>query len=235
MRKGFFIVTAATLAVAGASALSVKGNGTVVTQERDLSGFTSVSATSVEEVSIEKGNEFSVTVTMDQNLLSSYETNVSGGTLHLGFKSGVSVSAITKLHVHVVMPELRSVSGSGTGTFTIAKGFSGAEFAASLSGTGSLRAHLDYKKVRIDISGTGQAELSGKADDVKVAISGAGSLSGRSFQARTATLSISGTGSMKISVTDNLDAVISGLGSIIYYGSPKVDQRISGLGSVQRG
>jgi hypothetical protein len=52
------------------------------------------------------------------------------------------------------------------------------------------------------------------------------------LQAANSACTISGSGSMKVWVTTQLDATISGSGDIKYTGSPIVNTHISGSGSV---
>lgn len=235
MKKAFAIVAAASLVAAGASALSVRGNGTVVDRSYALSGFTGVISTSVEEVSVEFGREFAVIVTLDENLHELYDPRVVNGMLVLGFKPGASVQGPTKLKVRIVMPSLSCAALRGAGSIRIGGGFKGRAFDIDISGAGEIDADLDVDKLAVSVSGTGTLRLAGVARDCGAVISGAGSISARSLKIQSARVTISGTGSAELSVSRNLDAVISGMGTVTYHGEPTVKQRITGLGRVVRG
>ncbi len=235
MRNTLAIVAVASFAVASVSALSVRGNGVLVDSVRDVQGFTGVSASSVEDISIEFGRSFELIVTLDSNLQDLFETTVRGGVLQLGFKQGSSVQGLTKLKIRIVMPALNSVSMSGAGSIRIGDGFKGRLFEADISGSGSVSARLSVDKAKVSLSGTGSISLMGRADDLSVSVSGVGSVSARQLDALSARVSISGTGSAELSVTKSLDASISGLGSITYYGQPAIKQKISGFGRIIKG
>lgn len=235
MKRSLSFVIAASVAVAGAAAFGVRGDGVVVESVRPVKGFTEISISAVEDLVVEYGREFKVVVSMDRNLQDYYESRVSGGTLRLGFKPGTSVNGLTMLKVVVTMPKLEGIESSGASTITVGKGFSGASFAASLSGTGRLSGSFEYDRLSFETSGNGAFEVSGKASRVAVAISGAGSFSGRSLAAVDAKVEISGTGNVELAVSGSLDASISGMGTVTYFGAPTVKQSISGLGRVIKG
>lgn len=235
MRNTLAIVAVASLAVASATALSVRGNGILVDSVRDVQGFTGVSASSVEEISIEFGRSFELIVTLDSNLQDLFETTVSGGVLRLGFKQGSAVQGLTKLKIRIVMPALNYVGMSGAGSIRIGAGFKGRSFEADISGSGSVSARISVDKAIVSLSGTGSISLIGRADDLSATVSGVGSISARQLDALSARVSITGTGSAELSVAKSLDASISGLGSITYYGQPSVKQKISGFGRIIKG
>ncbi len=235
MKRSLSFFIAASVAVAGAAALGIKGDGKVVDSVRPVRGFTEISISAVEDLTVEYGREFKVVVSLDSNLQEYYESRVSGGTLRLGFRPGTSVNGLTRLKVTVTMPKLEGIEASGASTIAVGKGFSGASFSASLSGTGKLSGWFEYDRLEFETSGTGSFEVSGKADRMSVSISGAGSFAGRGLPVESAEVDISGTGNVELTVSKSLDAEISGMGTVTYHGSPAVKQSISGLGRVIRG
>lgn len=235
MKRSLSFLVAASVAVAGAAALGVRGNGTVVDSVRNVRGFDKIAISSVEELTIEYGREFRVVVSLDENLQTFYEAKVSGSTLNLGFKPGTSVSNLTKLKVAITMPKLEGIDSSGATTVTVGKGFSGSAFEANLSGSGSLSGYFEYASLSFETSGSGSFNVGGKADSVDISISGAGSFSGRGLSAVSASVEISGMGSVELTVSGSLDADVSGMGTVTYHGDPKVRQSISGMGRVIKG
>jgi T5SS/PEP-CTERM-associated repeat protein len=74
--------------------------------------------------------------------------------------------------------------------------------------------------------------LAGRARAIDLSISGSGSYDAGGLEAHTGRVSISGSGSGLVNVSDELDVAISGSGSVEVLGKPAVDQRISGSGRV---
>ena len=83
-----------------------------------------------------------------------------------------------------------------------------------------MSADLALGKLNVGISGSGDVIIggNGEAASADVSISGSGNYSGESLKITNADFSISGSGSCKCNVTDNLEASVSGSGNITYTG-----------------
>lgn len=104
----------------------------------------------------------------------------------------------------------------------------------SIEGSGFITSKLETKSVDVNIDGSGKMEISGSGTNAQITINSSGDFEGYPFCVKNCNAKISGSGDIKIFVSDNLDASISGSGSIKYDGSPKVTKSISGSGSVTR-
>jgi hypothetical protein len=189
----------------------VSGSGHVVSETRTVNGFSSVSLEGSGRLVIHQGGAESVTVTSDDNILRDLETEVRGGTLVLGEKSGVSLNPSRDIVFNVTLRKLENLDLSGSGVAQ-AKG-------------------LQSANLKIDLSGSGEVSAEGSADDLDVTISGSGRFRGESLKSRRTRVNISGSGSAVVASSDTLDAAIGGSGSIEYVGTPQVHQSISGSGS----
>ena len=104
-----------------------------------------------------------------------------------------------------------------------------------ISGSGSIRAvGIDADGFTAEISGSGSADLSGRADDVALSISGSGSYDASKLRCRNVKVAISGSGDATVNATERVRADISGSGSVYYSGTPSVEQHVSGSGTVAR-
>ncbi|HET6996883.1 MAG TPA: DUF2807 domain-containing protein, partial [Chitinophagaceae bacterium] len=72
----------------------------------------------------------------------------------------------------------------------------------------------------------------GSAVNEEVDISGSGKVGLAGISARNAVTHTSGSGDVKLTLSDNLDVHISGSGSVYYHGSPVISTHISGSGKV---
>jgi len=87
----------------------------------------------------------------------------------------------------------------------------------------------------IDISGSGKIETrNGFALQPKLAIeiSGSGNVDTMGIPAGAASVSISGSGKVRVNARNSLSVDIAGSGSVVYAGRPQVSQSIAGSGSV---
>jgi Putative auto-transporter adhesin, head GIN domain len=209
-----FIVIFLSVILNGCFGPSVSGSGHVVSETRNVSGFSSVSLEGSGRVVIEQGGAESLTVTADDNLLHYVETEVRGSTLVLGEKSGVRLSPSKDIVFKVTLRKLETLDISGSG-FAEAKG-------------------LQSAKMKIDISGSGEVSAEGADDDLDINISGSGRFRGDGLKSKRTRVDISGSGSAVVASSETLNAIVSGSGSIEYVGDPQIHQNISGSGSIRK-
>lgn len=203
------------VALVSCSKERLKGNGSVVTETRNVSGFTSVSASGSTNVFITQGAAFNVTVKGYGNLLPHYETRVVGNTLELGFESNVSVKN-DNTEVFITMPSVLvglSLAGSGnistTGIFA-----AGTDFNAKVAGSGSI-----YFSA-------------GTATNFKSTIDGSGNIYTLNMVADKADVTTTGSGNTEITANSQLKVRISGSGNVYYFGTPVITANITGSGAV---
>ena len=85
------------------------------------------------------------------------------------------------------------------------------------------------------IEGSGDIELTGRADEHTLEIDGSGNFDGQDFETERARVSISGSGDVEVFVTGELDAEISGSGEIRYTGGAEGHERRLGIRLGRRG
>jgi len=229
----------------------VRGNGKVKTEGRSVSSFSSVIMSGSGNLRIRKGAQ-KLEITADSNILPYITTEVSGGRLKIGFKPFTSILSTTKLEFDVTVPSLEGVSLSGSGDAYI-DAFSGRAFSSSVSGSGGIKAELDYdeielsssgsggfdaelkaEKLSIGCSGSGESYLYGSADEVSISVSGSGDVNGRKLSTKIAKVKVTGSSDIEIAVSDSLDSTLSGSGGLRYWGDPTVKSRVSGSGTIKR-
>jgi hypothetical protein len=210
------------------------GNGDLKTEIRTTAVFRSIDMSGVGNLHVEKGPKVRVELRLDSNLLPHYQTVLRNGILRLGFESGYAVTNITALEVRITMPDLDGLSLSGAANADITGGFRGDRLALTLTGSGAIGGAVEYKYLRIQISGAGGARLSGRAETLELDLSGAGTFDGKGFAAGEAAIGVSGTGNVTLRAERRLRATVSGVGTLRYYGDPIVEQRVSGVGKILR-
>jgi hypothetical protein len=183
-----FIVILFSVIANGCLGPSVTGSGRVMSETRNVSGFSSVSLKGSGRVLIEQGGAESLTVTADENLLNYVETEVRGSTLVLGQKNGARLSPSRDIVFKVTLRKLDSLD---------------------LAGSGDVEARgVQSAKMKIDLSGSGEISAEGAADDLDISISGSGRLRSDSLKSRRTRVDISGSGSAVVASSETLDATI---------------------------
>jgi hypothetical protein len=255
MKKSVLIACLALGAVCALAAIGfITGNGNIIDEQRVVKGFTGVSASSAAHVVISKGEKYSCVVSLDSNLLPSFETKVERGVLVMGFKPGTSVQRYKKLEIKITMPEIKKVEASGASKVELEKGFTGKELSVNLSGASSFSAAAVYDLLGIKVTGSSKVDLKGKYGDIAIDESGASriaceggalGLSGEVSGASTvdfsgcalddADLAASGASGIRLgNVATKIKANLSGASELKYEGSPKVLKSLSGASTIKR-
>jgi hypothetical protein len=208
----------------------------VVTETRDVKGFTKVSFGVSGNIYINLGPEFKVVIEGDKSILDDIETEVSAGRLVIK-KENWRMNFNEKVTVTITMPELNGLGVSGSGKAEIKDAVKVSDLSLSVSGSGKLYANdLTLSNLNCSISGSGDVVIggNGKTGTADISISGSGNYTGEQFKIGTADVSISGSGNCTCNVTESLKNRISGSGNLTYIGNAiKVDSRVSGSGHVR--
>jgi hypothetical protein len=192
----------------------ISGSGAVVTENREVSGFTAVTLQGFGQVIIDQTGSETLSITADDNFLPYLETEVRGDTLFIRATDNIVFTDVTEMTFHVTAAALDTIK---------------------LEGAGSMTVHdLDTDDWQVMLPGAGSITVSGRAAKQTVEMSGAGSYHAENLESEDATIKSSGAGSAVVQVSDTLDVTIDGLGSVQYIGDPTVTQEINGVGSVSQ-
>jgi Putative auto-transporter adhesin, head GIN domain len=211
MRLRFAVALLAVLLVVAACSVT-KGSGKVVSQTREVTGFTKVELSGSGELTIEKTGVESLTISAEDNLLPQLTSEVSGDTLTLGTKPNTTVVPTKPITYSLTVKDLNGIAVSGSGSVRVS--------------------NLTTNSLTTQISGSGTISASGTVNDQAVDISGSGRYQAEQLTSKTAKVQISGSGHASVLATDLLDVKISGSGTLTYGGNPQITQEISGSGKL---
>ncbi|GAJ20157.1 unnamed protein product, partial [marine sediment metagenome] len=93
----------------------VRGSGDIETEERDVSGFHKVYLEGIGNLIITQGDEESLVIEADDNIIPLIRADVSGDRLTIGFKRGYSFIPAAKIKFHLTVIDLDKISISGAG------------------------------------------------------------------------------------------------------------------------
>jgi hypothetical protein len=211
---------------------TVRGSGVVVTEAREVSGFESVALSGVGQVIITQGDEESLTIETDDNLMRYIETEVGNGRLDLRIADNTIPIPSQSIIFRVSVDDLTGLTSSGAGSFEIGE-LEADRLRVTLSGAGDIGIDsLSATDLAVKISGAGNVDLAGQVGTQDIHLSGLGRYSAPDLESQKSSLRISGAGGAVIWAQDTLDVTISGAGNVEYYGSPTVTQEISGAGKI---
>lgn len=256
MKKFVIAITAftATLSACTLFVDCIDGNGMVETETREAVPFTAIANETSFHVNYIRGDEYSITVEAESNILPYIETDIRGGALEISTVRGTHCLNYTRHPVvTVTAPGISEIVNSGSGDF-MAGALAGSDVTIVNSGSGDITAGtLTGTEVSLVMSGSGnvmtdditattmKATLSGSGDltvtggdaaSSRYVVSGSGSVFSRYFTTMDARMTLSGSGSVYATVEDDLEAVISGSGNIYLLGDPEVSLTRTGSGRI---
>jgi hypothetical protein len=204
----------------------------VITESREVSGFDGVSHTGIGRVTITQGDMESLTIEADDNLLEHITSEVKNGTLELGFNENVRFDSTSSITFAVGVKDIVELASTGIGLIEIDE--LGTEKLRILkTGTGSISiGTLTANDLMINADGTGDIELAGTVVKQELDLKGTGDYDSPDLESQTASVQVTGTGSVVLWVLDVLDVEIVGISKVSYYGSPNVTESITGTGSL---
>lgn len=239
---------------------SVEGSGTIVTESREVSGFTAVSVCCGMKLELTQGSAEALELEADDNLLPEIDTAVRGDRLIVDFEDELaSYEPSRQIVVRVTAVDLEAIEVSGGGlveagpiagprlSVEMSGGGTG-DFAAidvddltlEMSGGGELRGtQVAAGSVEMDASGGGEAAIDRmRMESLRISLSGGGSFRAGSVEGGEVEAELSGGGELDISGLDvsSVQVGASGGGRVDLAGktgSQTVD--MSGGGSYQAG
>jgi hypothetical protein len=200
---------------------SISGNGRVVEETRDISGFTGVHVSSGIDVYLSQGSSFEVTVEADENLQEVILTELDGKVLVVG-TDRVNIRNAKSKKVHVTLPELNSLKISSAGDCVGQNPFDCRDLRISISSAGDLTLEVNADRIDLDISSSGDARLSGSADVFDVTLSSAGDLHAFDLIAAEVDVNVSSAGDARVHATEEIHMNASSAGNIYYRGDARV-------------
>ena len=172
----------------GCKGTGVKGTGNVVDEKRSINEFDEVSISGAYNVDVYVGDEPSIEISGEDNLLQYIVTEVDGRELSI--YNDRSISPRKRIVIKLHTPSLKYISTSGAS---------------------NIYAEAIYSdNFEINLSGAGSIELNGDVESFEANLSGAGSLGARDLIAKYVEVNISGASSADIFASEKLEASVSG-------------------------
>ena len=231
----FFSMLFLTLIIllSNCAVLGEQGNGNVIKQERKVASFDAIDVSGSFEVFLTQGNDQSVFIEADENLLPIIKTEVEGSTLTIETKK--SIHHAKTMRVYITVKELKKIEISGAVDLTTQNKFTETEMSIEVSGATDSKLELAVQKLDVSSSGGCKLKLIGMANTFNLEGSGAVDVFAFDLLTETVSIDISGAGKAEVNVSKEIKAEISGAGNVKYKGNPaKVWSDISGAGSIKK-
>ncbi|MFC1553735.1 head GIN domain-containing protein [candidate division KSB1 bacterium] len=207
----------------------IEGSGNIITKNLDLSEFNSVNFSTAGKVYVKQGNNQSVSLSVDDNIMEYIVAEVKSGKFHIGKESEVRLKDF-KLEVRITMRDLESLSTSSAGDIIGEGKFTADDVRFSVSSAGDMTIEIDAETIETNLSSAGDFRISGSAKTHDVTVSSAGDLKAFDLITESTTVGASSAGDAEVYATKTLNASISSAGSVYYKGDPKTSVSRSSAG-----
>ncbi len=216
------------------SCKKIVGKGDVITEHRNVTGFTAIDLAIAGDVYFTPDSVYHVEIQAQQNVADVIETYLSGNTLVLRLKDHTVLGKHDQIRFNISGPNVAEFNVSGSGTYRIQQAVDESTVKLGISGSGDIDANSFYSNV-LDAAISGSGSMSAGSGTVSIGylkISGSGNINMISVVFDTVYATISGSGDISAKVIKYLDGTISGSGSIHYDGSPVINSHVSGSGKI---
>jgi hypothetical protein len=185
----------------------LKGSGKTITKTYDYANFDKVYFDDLDgKIEVEVGKPFSVSITIDDNLLNLLVVTENTKNNHLtiylkGNNNNRLYIEDTKIKVVITMPYLTDVRNNGNSGLTVT--------------------NINSKNFKVENPVNGSTTLSGIVDNLEVIDKGNGNLNAVDLFAKKATIICRGNGNVRVNVSETIIGKRSGNGNIINIGNAK--------------
>jgi hypothetical protein len=214
------------------SALIVSGCGAtnMVTEDRPVRNFNRVSLTGAGRIIVTQGDEESLTVEAEDNIMPYIKTEVQDGTLILGFTDEAKHKEfrVTKpIKFYLSMKEVVGLDISGPGDIHVPSLHTNQlEIVVNMGGDVSVDS-LTAEELVVRLTGRASVEVAGQVVEQNISLAG-GSYRAAKLESQVGTVEVKNLGNASVWATETLDVQISGGGNVEYYGHPRITQKVTG-------
>ncbi len=216
---------------------SIKGNGNVTEQTRDVGSYDGIVVSGSFNVTLYEGDEGVVKVEAESNLIEYIETVVKNGQLYIGVKKNknFNISSRKGMHISVPFKDIERIKLSGSGEIVSRDAIETDRIEVTLTGSGDIELNINANETSSTVSGSGEIKLEGTSKTHKTRLTGSGDIYAGNYIAQSVDAQVTGSGDIRVYCKDNLKARVTGSGDIEYVGNPeKRDTKVTGSGDITR-
>jgi hypothetical protein len=184
-----------------------------------------------------EGNEGSIKLTAEDNILEHIEVTNTNGKLRIKTKDHFNIRPSWKKGVYIEVPieEISKISLNGSGEVTGNLTLKAEKLKLSVNGSGDMKVVADATTIKAAISGSGDIDISGKTTEFDAVVTGSGDVNASQLNATQATANITGSGDIKIHAKKLLTVKIVGSGDVMVNKDvATVNKKVVGSGEVSK-
>jgi len=232
MKRHLYNLMAVWLLLFSFSAIScvahIHGNGKVVKEERNISGFDAISVSTGIEVILNQDTFEKVVVEVDENIQEILKTEVKDGKLKIYLKEGVSHTKTMK--VYVTLKNLNSLTASSGSEVKTENSIKAEDLTIHSSSGSEVTMEVNCSMLTVDSSSGSELNVYGTAVAIKAESSSGSDLDASKLVAEKGEASASSGSDLDVHVTKEIRAHASSGSDITVTGNPPVRDTESSSG-----
>jgi hypothetical protein len=184
------------------------------------------------DIELIQGNEESVTIETNHNLLKNIKTEIEKGKLIISCEKGFQFDRV-KLTIRFT--DIYYLEVNGGMKLTSEHPMQVKDFEMIVNGGADIKIPINGNTLSLNLSGGTNVKFTGKVTNLNIDLNGAGNISCDELESENVDVEIGGAGYAIVWATKSIIAKLSGVGVIEYIGNPSiVKSNVSGIGSVKR-
>jgi hypothetical protein len=211
--------------------VGIKGSGILISEELDLVDFHSVSMCTAGLVTIVRGNEQRVSITVDDNIREHIVLSVVNEELVISVAPNIRLTRFD-LTVEVIMTDLEALTTNSAGSIIGKSPFETDYVSLVINSAGNISIDIKAEEIVSVLNSAGSLMLSGETPSHYAQVSSAGNMLAFDLKTDTTIIMLNSAGNAQVSALNLLDITINSCGSLYYKGTAKVVQRINSIGQV---
>ena len=209
----------------------------MIFQRRDMQTFNAVRFKGPGNMTISQAESQSLIIHGHESHLEKIRSEVVDGVLEIGYfpDSIVSLDMLRQqISYELKVNDLQKIDSIGSGNLDMPD-LDVDTLCVKMKGSGNVSmGNLTADKLEIQLNGSGEAVIAGDVEAQTIQLNGSGKYHAEALVSDFAAVSLTGSGSAKLSVSEDLQVKISGSGNVTYDGYPDVTRNISGSGKLSR-
>ena len=214
------LIAAITLAFFSSIAFAqLKGSGNTLTKTYNYTDFDKIDFEDLDgKLEVEIGKPFSITVTIDDNLvpLLAFDQNRPNQLLKIYFKGNHNNNLYienTKINIKITMPTAVCIMHTSNSVMTVS--------------------YVNGSAFRLENNGNAATKISGNIDNLEIKNTGNGNVYAEGLLAKKAVVKCSGNGNVNVNASETINARATGNSSVKNNGNARFDSESSKSGNAR--